>query len=338
MKRIAVYLAPLFFLPAAEAQFPVHPDSLYSFIKQNTVWRKTVRSWPAMDSLYKSQLTAARTHDDTIKCFVSVLEKLNDVHSYFIYKNKYYNHYVPLDSISFAPLQPLLQRSKQENGRFTLKLLKKEFLYVRVPGISAADSIGINQAAQSLYDSISGYAKKKIKGIIVDLRLNSGGNLYPMLAGLSPILGNTVVGYEIGPDSVIARKWKIENGDFTMNGQKLTALRQPFDPVFENSPVVVLTGPITASSGSMTAIAFKQRPNTAFFGEATAYGYTTSNGQFKFAPDLVFNFATHFVADRKMNIYQYSVPADILMAKPDNFDELMKDEKILTIIKWLENH
>ncbi|MBM3415635.1 MAG: hypothetical protein FJY20_04135 [Bacteroidetes bacterium] len=338
MKKIANFVCLIFFLHSARAQFPVHPDSIYVFIKQNSVWRKTVRSWQPYDSLYQSQIKAAKTEEDTVRCFVSVLEKLNDVHSYFIYKNKYYNHFVPVDSFSLAQMQPLLNRSKQEKGRFAVQILKKEFLYIQVPGISAADSVAINFAAQNLYDSIAQFASRKIRGIIVDLRLNAGGNLYPMLAGLSPILGNSVVGYEVDPDSVVARKWKIENGNITMNGQKLTALRQPFNPAFERTPVVVLTGPITASSGSMTAIAFKHRPGTAFFGEATTHGYTTSNGQFRFAPDFIFHFATHFVADRKMNFYQFNVPVDILMEKPDNFDDLMKDEKILTIIKWLENH
>jgi len=37
-------------------------------------------------------------------------------------------------------------------------------------------------------------------GWIIDLRGNSGGNMYPMLAGLSSLLGEGVLGYDVYPD------------------------------------------------------------------------------------------------------------------------------------------
>jgi len=58
--------------------------------------------------------------------------------------------------------------------------------------------------------------------------------------------------------------------------------------------VVILIGAVTRSSGNMTAIAFKGRPNTYFIGEPTEKGYTTSNGYFQFAFNLTLNFSTNF--------------------------------------------
>ena len=41
-------------------------------------------------------------------------------------------------------------------------------------------------------------------GWIIDLRGNGGGNMYPMLAGLKPFLGDTVLGAFVGPDKTRA--------------------------------------------------------------------------------------------------------------------------------------
>jgi carboxyl-terminal processing protease len=121
-----------------------------------------------------------------------------------------------------------------------------------------------------------------------------------------------------------------------MGGYQTTKITINPELRFENMPVVVLLGPVTKSSGSMTAIAFKNRPHTLFIGEPTADGYTTSNGYFSFSSNLILNFATNFVADRKMNVYKTTVNPDSYIYQGDNFENLLEDKKVKYAIKWLK--
>lgn len=337
MKRFYILIVALIIVNVSRAQFPVNPDSVYTFIKHNSVWKNNIKNWKPVDSVFKKQLKAAKTDIDTIRCFIPVFEKLNDVHSYFIYNNKYYNYYVPVDSFTLQKIQPTLNKSRELSGKIATARVSNGYIYVRVPAMNAFGEAAINQAAQSLYDSLIQYESEKPKGFIIDLRLNSGGNMYPMLAGLSPVFGNGFLAFELDADDKLVRKWSIRDGDLAINDNKVTSIKQPFKAAFEKLPVVVLTGPVTASSGSMVAIAFKHRPNTALIGENTADGYTTSNGYFQYAPNLTFMFATSFVADRSAKVHKNAVPADLVIFRDDNFDNPAMDEKVQTAIKWMDN-
>lgn len=336
MKRSLAVSILLFLAVATRAQFPVHPDSIYTFIKHNSVWKSGV-NWKDADTSFRNQLKKAKTDADTIQCFVPILEKLNDVHSYFIYNKKYYHYNKPVDSFSYQKIEPLLTLSKNENGKISTRLFPNGVIYIRIPGMNVSGTAAVNQAAQALHDSLMQYSEKRPRGVIIDLRLNTGGNAYPMLAGLSPVLGNGLFAFEIDSDDKLVRKWAIDNGDLAINGNKLTSLAQPFKPVFEKLPVAVLTSPITASSGSMVAIAFRNRPNTASFGENTADGYTTSNGYFQYAPNLSFNFASAFIADRGAKVHKHYVEVDIPVYKDKDFGSPYMDETVITACKWLLN-
>lgn len=335
-KNILLYL--LFnFSNTLFGQLPVPADSVYAFIKYNSVFRNNV-DWKVIDTAFKTQISNAKSLSDTMKCFVSVLERLNDVHTQLFLNNQYYGNYPGFDDTTLAWLRPLNDKSILLTNKIYTKKISERIAYVRVPSVQVYDHKQINKFAQALYDSINKLSSKKIYGFIVDLRLNGGGNIYPMLSGLSPLLGDNVVGFETDINDSIVRKWELKKGNFIIGTYQSTYIKQSYNPKLVHIPVVVLIGPITKSSGSMTAIAFKERPGTIFIGEPTANGYTTSNGYFQFAPNLTANFATNFVADRTKNIYKTTVTPNITVYHGDNFDDLMKDEKIRLAIQWLTDN
>lgn len=336
MNRAVSIAIFLFCSHAAVAQFPVHPDSVYTFIKYSSVWSNTIRDWKPVDAAFKKQVAEAKTAKDTMNCFVNVLAQLNDVHSYFIYRGNYFSHYVPVDSATHARVRPILRQSREETERFTTAMLPGRIAYVRVPAINAYGNEEVNRFAQMLYDSVAQYIGQKPNGFILDLRLNSGGNMYPMLAGLSELLGNTLIGYETDMEGKEVRKWEIKEGNFFSNDYQATNIKHSGKPALDKLPVAVITGPVTASSGSMTAIAFKQRPATVFIGEPTADGYSTSNGYFTYGNSLIFLFATNFVADRGKNMYKNAVPVDIPVTGTDDFYDLQRDDKIMAALRWFE--
>jgi C-terminal processing protease CtpA/Prc len=271
-----------------------------------------------------------------MNCFVKVLETLDDVHSHIMFNGQYYGFYHPVEDSVYQRILPLKEKSNTQTGIIQTNLLDESYVYVRVPSINAYSQEDINRYGQALSDSICKQASKKIAGFIIDLRLNTGGNMYPMLGGLHALLGEQVIGYETDNVGKPVRKWEIFWSNLFLEGYQVTQIIDQCGKDFSTMPVVVLIGPMTASSGSMTAIAFKQRPNTLFVGESTADGYTTSNGYFQFAPNLTMNFATNFVADRNMNVYRTFVSPDKIIEGGDSFDNLMEDAKIITAMKWLK--
>ncbi|MBK7142162.1 MAG: S41 family peptidase [bacterium] len=330
---IALVSSPLL----AFAQFPANVDSVYTFMKYNSVHRLEV-DWQPIDSSFASNIKSAATLEDTMRCFVEVLRALGDVHSQIFLNDQYFGHYAAPDKYTRSKVKSLTKRANDETNHIFASTLKSGYAYIRVPGMQAANIDDINLLATQVYASISMLSTHNRKGFVIDLRLNGGGNLYPMLAGLSPLLGDGVVGYEMTPDDSVARVWELQGSDFVIGGYRATDLAPESVLNLTSLPVAVLIGPVTRSSGSATAIAFKGRPNTILIGEPTADGYTTSNGYFQFAPNLWMNFATTFVADRNKVVYRHAVEPDTVVAKYDYFDLLEADAKIAAAVKWLRKH
>ena len=320
---------------SSTAQFPAVVDSVYTFIKYNSVFRNKV-DWQQADKEFYNCIRSGKTIDDTMNCFVDVLKRLDDVHTQISFNSRYYGYYHPVDDSTFRQMKPLREKAQAAAGKIQTTILQNKFAYVLVPAINAYGKDQVNVYAQQLHETICRLGTKDIRGFIIDLRLNSGGNMYPMLTGLGALLGNTVIGYETDIDNNIVRKWEIKDGNFVIGGYRATSVTKICDPGYEQMPVAVLTGPCTASSGTMTAIAFRKRPNTIFIGEPTADGYSTSNGYFRFAPNLVFNFASSFVADREKNVYKTTVAPDIVIKASDNFDDLEQDNKVQAALRWLK--
>ncbi len=64
---------------------------------------------------------------------------------------------------------------------------------------------------------IEGIDTLGVCGWIVDLRDNPGGNMWPMVAGLGPILGEGVLGFFVDPDSVVDT-WTYADGASALDG------------------------------------------------------------------------------------------------------------------------
>jgi len=116
-------------------------------------------------------------------------------------------------------------------------------------------------------------------GWIVDLRGNVGGNMWPMLGGIGPLIGE---GDNLGgfTDSVHHSTWEYREG---VAAEIEDGKATPY-PTVAGTPyrisgtprVAVLIDRSTGSSGEAIAIAFRGRSKTRFFGEHTQ-GSSTAN-------------------------------------------------------------
>ena len=106
--------------------------------------------------------------------------------------------------------------------------------------------------------------------LVVDLRDNNGGDMGPMIAGLSPLLPDgVVVAFTIGDRRTPVA---LSDGKVSGGGTPTSVGQRPKLAV----PVAVLTSERTASSGEQTLLAFRGMTNVRTFGQPSA-GYASVN-------------------------------------------------------------
>ncbi|WP_215755334.1 S41 family peptidase [Acetobacter sp. P5B1] len=146
-----------------------------------------------------------------------------------------------------------------------------------------------------------------MRGWIVDLRHDRGGNMWPMLQALRPLLGNGDLGFFEDRTGKRSAPWRaVAQGVAPQDG----------GPDLSRVPVAVLIGPQTASAGEAVAIALKGRPNTRFFGTAT-HGQTSGNKSFTLPDGGRLVVAAEFELDRTGKRYEGPVQPDVVEADPD---------------------
>ena len=148
-----------------------------------------------------------------------------------------------------------------------------------LPGFASMDEAAEQAFAMNIQRAIAAAGRPEC-GLLLDLRTNAGGNMFPMLAGLAPLFGDGEVGGLLTSTGAQVA-WKFERGRFVSSGpgQTTKVIDLPERVVrlgAGTTPVAVLLGPTTASSGEAVAIAFVGRPQSRSFGSNSA-GRTTGN-------------------------------------------------------------
>ncbi|MDZ7789274.1 MAG: S41 family peptidase [Xanthomonadales bacterium] len=193
---------------------------------------------------------------------------------------------------------------------------------IRVPAVpgSASEDAGITYAEHT-HQQLMSIDSPDLCGWIVDLRENTGGNMWPMLAAIGPIAGPGVVGQFVGPGGSDVTEWIYRDGAALVSSESETTERtaittEPFQPGTADLPVAVLVSERTASSGEATAIAFIGRANTRLFGSATG-GLATANNGYPLSDGARVVFPIGYMADRHGTIHHPRVQPDENVASED---------------------
>lgn len=147
--------------------------------------------------------------------------------------------------------------------------------YLTLPGFQSFDMSSIEVA--NYLDAAFAVLDQSACGWIVDLTDNTGGTLFPMLSALAPILGSgAAVGYTDRDGSTDMYEITDDASLITNTDVELLAAPPGFPGFLHvDSPVAVLQGRQTASSGEGVLIALRGRGATTF-GAPTA-GVPTGN-------------------------------------------------------------
>jgi len=187
------------------------------------------------------------------------------------------------------------------------ELVEKDIAYIDLPWISTADESVCTAFADSLQQVIAKYDGQGITKWVVDLRRNTGGNCWPMLAGLGPLLGNGIHGYFVSDDERIP--FSYTDGTMYQGKHSRCTVTHTYNLSNASRKIVVLTGINTASAGEIVALAFKGKANVYLYGEPTA-GLTTANATYSLSDGSLLVLTVCKEADRNGKICEGRILPD----------------------------
>lgn len=197
---------------------------------------------------------------------------------------------------------------RQEVEPAQVKLVSGEIALIEIPSVpGGATEDAHTEFVVNFHEDLKLIDSSDLCGWVVDLRKNTGGNMWPMVAAIGPIAGPGIVGHFNGVEDDQVGTWLYRNGVASLISQngsedKIAVSDSPFQPVDPNLPVAVLVSERTSSSGEAIAIAFVGRDDTRIFGSATG-GLTTANSTFALSDDLQIRLPVAYMADRRGNVH-----------------------------------
>ena len=235
---------------------------------------------------------------------------------------------------------------KLEFGEYDLNLPARSKLVTEGIGLIELPAFGASltdqkkaaeesaQYAERVQSLIRELDQKNISGWIIDLRLNVGGNMWPMIAGVGPILGEGEVGSFVAAQG--SSKWGYRDGQSIINQHEATKVATAYKVKKADPPVAILTDEFTASSGEAVVVAFRGRAQTHFFGMPTA-GVPTANSPIKLSDGAVINLTVAVDADRTGKTYDNKIPPDTEIKTNWVWYGTDDDPVIKAAIKWLKS-
>jgi carboxyl-terminal processing protease len=226
-------------------------------------------------------------------------------------------------------LQPIdyLQRRLPQGRR-----LEHNLGYLDLPGLigQTEHTKAYAEVAQQLIREMDQIA---VSGWVVDLRRDTGGNMWPMMAGVGPILGE-------GEWVPFKTDWQQETA-FYRHGQAgiapyivLAEVDNPYQVKRPNPPVAVLTSRLTVSSGEFVALAFRGRPHTCSFGEPTG-GRPTANDDKKLSDGAMILLTTHLGVDRSGQTHSGPLVPDYFVNVSWTQLNTVDDPVLREAVQWL---
>jgi hypothetical protein len=274
--RIGLVVAAITAAPQSDTPAPPDKASEEYFQRALTLIRQHHRNsskadWAQLIARARPMLAGASHPADTYPAIRMVLSILGEHHSFL------------LPPPASPPLQGTSASSTAAaSGAATSPawhIIAGNIGAVRLPALNTLgpDGPALGKAyATAIQTALSEIDKNpRLCGWIIDLRDNGGGNMWPMLKGLDPLLGTGPFGYFVQTDGS-TQAWQRSAGNIFPAPEMLPPSSPAFALKHASTPIAVLIGPQTASSGEMVAIALIGRQGVRTFGTASA-GFTSGN-------------------------------------------------------------
>ena len=303
-------------------------DNLFEVMKNGYLFREKV-DWKEIETKINNELKQYSDFNKSLNEVSIVFDLTKADHSKLFYNGKQFSGNFPAPTQDDFTEQWI--KKYKTNPQFEVKILDNQYGYILMPGMHSEKNL--HKQSQDLYDEVNKIKKSnKLQGWIIDLRFNTGGDIFPMLLALYDFLGDNVVWGILDINKNQISEIKLKNGKYKDNSKTVSYIK-PEGKLLDKINIAVITNLATGSSGEITALAFKGRENTTFIGKKT-YGKTTSNIKADLPFGAFMTLTTSYDCDRNGNYYEKIIP-DVTIGEKDNFDNLLLDGNIQEAIKFI---
>ncbi|WP_074406588.1 S41 family peptidase [Aquimarina megaterium] len=310
-------------------------NKLFEELEENYLHTKDI-DWLGLKPYIKKKALKSKSFEESLKITVKLFDTIRGNHLLLFSEKDWYKSTLG-KQLSQEQFNQSLADAYENGKPFEAKVIEKEYGYVFIPGMLLKDATReeLDKAAQEIYDAITKIDQShNIKGWIIDLRLNIGGNSNVMLAGLYHLLGNGTTHLSLDVDKNVKILTSIYNGTLYKNHKINTAIKPNQKPK-PQVPVALISGIMTNSAGEFVVLGFRGRKNTIVIGEES-YGSTTANDLYELPYDTKAAITESYGTDRSAKFTKTIIP-DIEVVKQHNFENLAKDKNIIMAIKFINS-
>ncbi|OHC84715.1 MAG: hypothetical protein A2546_06545 [Sphingobacteriia bacterium RIFOXYD2_FULL_35_12] len=342
--KFAFYLIFLGFVNCVNAQEKLNNekllDSIIILAKENSVNTNNV-DW---DFITKKVIARLDLNDSTPYALAKptqlLLTELNDFHGALQINGQRYMGDVKKDvTFSYETNQEIPSTLYQESVKgykIEAEMLTKNIGYIVIPTINiGGDQNAIDLATNTIRDSICTLLSKNPSKLIIDLRTNLGGNMYPMLSGLGLLFPNMNLGGDSKDGESFYSKWELKDGNLYMWGSQMTSIPINCDCKNKIKKYVVLTSRYTTSSGEVVASSLKGQKNITLLGEQTA-GYSSTNSWFQLTKEILFSPAIAYYMSMDKTFHKNGIIPDMEIEEVIDLENLKNGKTIDKAIEILK--
>ncbi len=334
-KKLALLVVLLSCSLLSVAQLPdsikQHIDTSLNILKHNSLYAKKVDWNKIQQSVHAvAENAKAKTKSDTFEALKIAFDALGDKHAAYYQ----YDHQYRLPNKELEVRQSDSLKAGWKMGARIVNKMIGEVAYVSIPYMGVNKQADIDKYANWVYDAVADLSRKNPKAWIIDLRLNGGGNIRPMLGGLGMFFEDGIVSYYIDRNGKTEDEAAFKNGDFTIDGKVQANIKTKI-PAIKPKKIAVLIGPGTGSSGEGVAVVLQQRQDTKLFGTKSAGMANATNG-FVFADDKAyFLISVASIGNKSKKVMPEFVMPNVEIKKLESFGNLPEDPTVKAAIAWL---
>lgn len=328
------------FLFARQNSFAQLPDSVRNyidsalFLMQTKALSSNGLNWNEIKDSVNKLSEGAKNNSETTPALLYAFKQLKDYHGMFANRDTLYRYPPPINFEEV--LSPGIKKEFLKGNRFVTNYLKGEIAYLRIPTMPAQKQNEMDDLANRLRDSLCMLIAKNPKGIIVDLRMNNGGNSAPMISGVGPLFHLDTLGYGVDRDGNFLSPTRLIDGVVVNDKGENTVTVKNTCTINKEFPVAVLIGKSTLSSGEILALFLAQQSNVKTFGEPTV-GYSNATEGFLFGNRQGYLLlSVNKIADASKNVNEEMlIRPNVQIKNNDNFEKPEEDSTVVAALDWL---
>lgn len=297
LATVVLFAEPRPLVAQRNAEVSRHLNEIIAVLREDWLFRDTA-DWNELQASLLERARSAGTVEEATPAIRDLLEQLGDRHTWYR---------TPEGEMFFNPRSPTQVTGECTPEPFSTPPVPPGIGYIRI-------QITPQTPPSVIHASLRNGQNEGVKRWIVDLRNSRGGNMWPALLGLGPLLGDGVAGYFVGPEGSLP--WGYRQGRVWLASDTILVTDDPLIGSMEDAAIAVLTDIGVASSGEAIAVALRGRRNTRSFGIGTC-GLSTAVRGIPLSNGAILGVVSGVMADRHGNEYGRRVLPDEVVTSPE---------------------